>query len=88
MPLPLYGFVEGDTVGVLIIADEHESVESLKQKLRDAVSLRVATTDDMELVYRAVTLDPAMRLDDAQFAPLQRFDLRRKHGVSQNRNLG
>lgn len=88
MPLPLYGFVEGDTVGVLIVADEHESVGSLANKLRDAVSLRVATTDDMEIVYRAVALDPAMRLDAAQFAPLERFDLRRKHGVSENRNLG
>lgn len=88
MPLPLYGFVEGDTVGVLIIADERESVGSLAKKLRDAVSLRVATTDEMEIVYRAVTLDPAITLDQAQFAPLERFDLRRKHGVSENRNLG
>jgi hypothetical protein len=88
MPLPLYGFVEGDTVGVLIVADEHESVASLAKKLRDAVSLRVATTDDMEIVYRAVALDPAITLDQAQFAPLERFDLRRKHDVSENRNLG
>ena len=88
MPLPLYGFVEGDTVGVLIVADEHESVGSLANKLRDAVSLRVATTDDMEIVYRAVALDPATTLDAAQFAPLERFDLRRKHGLSENRNLG
>jgi len=81
MPLPLYGFVEGDTVVVLIIADENESVASLAKKLRDAVSLRVATTDDMEIVYRAVALDPAITLDQAKFAPLERFDLRRKHGV-------
>lgn len=88
MPLPLYGFVEGDTVGVLIVADEHESVASLAKKLRDAVTLRVATTDDMEIVYRARALDPAITLDQAQFAPLERFDLRRKHGVPENRNVG
>jgi hypothetical protein len=81
MPLPLYGFVEGDTIGVLIVADETESVQALAKRLRDAVSLRVETSDEMEIVYRGAVLDPAITLDHAQFAPLQRFDLRRKHGA-------
>jgi hypothetical protein len=80
MSLPLYGFVEGDTVGVLILADERESVELLANRLRDAVSLRVRTNDEMEVVYKGVVLDPAITLTDADFTPLQRFDLRRKHG--------
>ncbi len=29
MSLPLYGFMEGDTIGLLIVADEQESVRSL-----------------------------------------------------------
>ena len=81
MPLPLYGFVEGDTIGVLIWADEGESVQALAKRLGDAVSLRVETSDEMEVVYRGAVLDPAVTLDQAHFAPLQRFDLRRKHGA-------
>ena len=88
MPLPLYGFVEGDTIGVLIWADEGESVQALATRLRDAVSLRVETSDEMEVVYRGAVLDPAVTLAYAHFAPLQRFDLRRKHGVSESSNTG
>jgi len=81
LPLPLYGFVEGDTIGVLIWADEGESVQALAKRLRDAVSLRVETSDEMEVVYRGVVLDPTVTLDQAHFAPLQRVDVRRKHGA-------
>jgi toluene-4-monooxygenase system protein B len=85
MALPLYAFVEGDTTGILILADEHESVQSLKDKVRDAVDLRVEVSAEMEVVYRGTVLDPATNLADAQFAPLQRFDLRRRcHGVSED----
>lgn len=88
MPLPIYGFVEGDTVGVLIVVEEAESVQSLARKLRDAVSLRVETNGEMEVVYRGAVLDPATTLREVQLAPLQRVDLRRKYGVSENRNSG
>jgi len=65
MPLPLYGFVEGDTIGVLSVADETESVQALAKRLRDAVSLRVETSDEMYVVYRGAVLDPAVTLDHA-----------------------
>ena len=86
MPLPLYGFMEGDTIGLLIVADERESVRSLAEKLRDAASLRVDGSCDMELVYRGIVLDPDNTLAQADFQPLQRFDLRRNHGLPENRS--
>ena len=88
MILPLFGFVEGDTVGVLILADKDESVKSLARKLRDAVTLRVDTSDDMEVVYEGVALDPLITLDQAHIAPLQRVDLRRKNGVPKDSKGG
>lgn len=88
MPLPLYGFMEGDTIGLLILADAQESVRSLAEKLRDAASLRVASHGEMEVVYLGRVLDPATTLSQANFTPLQRFDLRRKHGLSETRNGG
>lgn len=86
MTLPLYAFVEGDTTGIVILADENEPVRSLEKKVRDAVDLRVEPTGEMQVVYRGVVLDPAMTLADAHFAPLQRFDLRRRYGVSEDCN--
>jgi hypothetical protein len=86
MPLPLYGFVEGDTIGLLILADEHESVRSLAEKLREAASLRVDASSCMDLVYEGTVLDPDTTLAQADFKPLQRFDLRRNHGLSESRD--
>jgi hypothetical protein len=86
MPLPLYGFVEGDTIGVLMLAGEQESVSSLAGRLKDEASLRVELTGDIEVVYQGTVLDPAITVSQAGFAPLQRFDLRRKHGVSESRD--
>ena len=86
MPLPLYGFMEGDTIGLLILADEQESVRSLAGKLREAASLRVDLGGNMELVYRGNVLDPDSTLAEADFKPLQRFDLRRSHGLSESRD--
>ena len=88
MILPLYGFVEGDTVGVLILADKEESVESMARKLRDAVSLRVDASADMEVVYQGLVLDPLITLAQAHLAPLQRLDLRRKNGVPKDSKGG
>jgi hypothetical protein len=88
MMLPLYGFVEGDTLGVLILADNEESVESMARKLRDAVALRVDAGDDMEIVYQGVVLDPLITLEQAHIAALQRLDLRRKNGVPKGSKLG
>jgi hypothetical protein len=84
MPLPLYGFMEGDTIGLLILAEEQESVRSLAGKLRDAASLRVEGSSCIEVVYRGFVLDPDSTLAQADFKPLQRFDLRRNHGLSQS----
>jgi len=86
MPLPLYGFMEGDTIGLLIVADEQESVQSLARKLQEAASLRTESGEHVEVVYRGAVLDPAATLTEAEFKPLQRFDVRRKHGLSESRH--
>jgi hypothetical protein len=86
MALPLYGFMEGDTMGLLILADESESVRSLAGKLRDAAALRVDGSSCSEVVYRGIVLDPNSTLAEADFKPLQRFDLRRNYGLSESRD--
>jgi hypothetical protein len=62
MALPLYGFREGDTVGLLILADERETVGSLAQKLQEAASLRVIPAERVQLVHRNRVLDPSTTL--------------------------
>jgi hypothetical protein len=78
LALPLYGFVEGDTLGVLIFAEATDSVGSLAVKLRDAASVRVKPNSQLIVVYKGARLDPGITIGEAGLTPLERFDLRSK----------
>jgi hypothetical protein len=75
MPIPLYGFLEGDTVGLLILADEGETVQTLARKLQDAAHLRVARRDHAHLFYNGKAMDPALTIAQAAFEAFDRFDV-------------
>jgi hypothetical protein len=75
MPIPLYGFLQGDTVGLLIFAEEAETLLALARKLQDAASLRVATRDRVQVVYNDQRMDLAMTVAQAGLQPLDRFDV-------------
>ena len=75
MPIPLYGFLEGDTVGLLILADDGDTLEVLARKLQDAASLRVASRDDVRVVYNDKTMDLTMTVAQAGLQALDRFDV-------------
>lgn len=75
MTIPLYGFLEGDTVGLLILAEEEDTIQSLARKLQDAASLRVAAGDKVRVVHNDKTMDPAMTVIEAGMHALDRFDV-------------
>jgi Toluene-4-monooxygenase system protein B (TmoB) len=75
MPIALYGFLEGDTVGLLILAEEGDTLQALALKLEDAASLRVAGRDRVQLVYNGKTMDPTMTVAQAGLQALDRFDV-------------
>ena len=75
MPIPLYGFLQGDTVGLLIMAEEGDTVQTLARKLQDAASLRVAGRDQVQVVYNGKTMDPTMTIAQAGLEALDRFDV-------------
>jgi hypothetical protein len=75
MPIPLYGFLQGDTVGLLILAEEADTCQELARRLQDAASLRVAARAQVQVVFNDKTMDPAMTVAQAGFEPLDRFDV-------------
>jgi hypothetical protein len=75
MSIPLYGFLEGDTVGLLILAEEDDTVEALAQKLQDAASLRVAVRNQVQVVYNEKAIDPSITVAQAGLQALDRFDV-------------
>jgi Toluene-4-monooxygenase system protein B (TmoB) len=81
MPIPLYGFLEGDMLGLLVFAEEVETVQELARKLQDAASIRVARNDDVELLYNGKTVDPALTVAQAGLQALDRFDVIWRHRI-------
>jgi hypothetical protein len=75
MSIPLYGFLEGDTLGLLLLAEEGETVLELARKLQDAASIRVARNDKTDLVYNGKTIDPGLTVGQAGLQALDRFDV-------------
>lgn len=75
MPIPLYGFLAGDTLGLLVLAQEGETVLELARKLQEAASIRVARNDKVDLVYNGKTIDPGLTVAQTGLQALDRFDV-------------
>ena len=75
MAIPVYGFLEGDTLGLLVLAEEGETILELARKLEDAASIRVARNDKIDLVYNGRTIDPRLTVAQAGLQALDRFEV-------------
>jgi hypothetical protein len=75
MAIPLYGFLQGDTVGLLILAEETESVQTLALKLQDAASLRVRGNSHFQVVFNEKVINPVLTVAQAGLQALDRFDV-------------
>ena len=75
--IPLYGFLEGDTIGLLVLAEGDDSVAEIARKLQSAARLRAAIDGPIAVLYEGKQLDPLSTVSDAGLQPLARFDVRR-----------
>ena len=73
--LPLYGFLQGDVLGLVILAEEHETVQQLAEKLRQAARVRVPTRGAARLWYKGQRRAPDQSLSQIGIEPLERFDV-------------
>lgn len=77
MPIPLYGFLQGDTVGLLIFAEPADSMLTLARKLVKAARLRVAVAAEAELsvLWQGLGTEPGRTVESLGPRPLDRFDV-------------
>ena len=75
--IPLYGFLEGDTLGLLILATADTTIAQLARLLRSAARLRADPGEQVCVVYQGQLLDPLLTVSEAGLGALQRFDVRR-----------
>ena len=75
MAIPLYVFVRGDTLGLLVLAPVDESVSQLAQRLARAAAPRVTLQGALSVLHRGRVLSGELTLAQAGVAPLDRVDL-------------
>jgi len=75
MAIPLYAFVRGDTLGLVVLAGDTESVDELAARLARAAAPRVALNGQLRVVHRGKVLPGQLTLHEAGVVALDRVDL-------------
>jgi hypothetical protein len=78
--MPLYGFLEGDTIGLLVLANAGDTVRQLADRLQQSARLRVARSPRVKVLYKGRELEPGLTVEKADIEPLDRFDVVRDEG--------
>jgi hypothetical protein len=73
--IPLYCFVRGDTLGLVVLAPVQESVAELALRMSRAAAPRVTLTEPLRVLHRGRTLSAELTLREAGIQPLDRVDL-------------
>lgn len=82
MIVPLYGFVEGDTMGLLVLSHKDSTGSEIIAKLADAASARVDPRGPWRLMVRGRDFPPDKTIEDVGIGAFERIDLRRKDGAA------
>lgn len=75
MLIPLYGFVRGDTLGLLMLAHAGDTVQALAASMQQAACMRVAPAQRVAVYHDGVLLAPELTLEQVGLSALARVDL-------------
>jgi hypothetical protein len=83
--IPLYGFVEGDTMGLLVLVAESTTAAELAVQLQKAAQVRVSRIPASSVWHAGRELDPRATVAHQGVKALDRIDVRirrvrRNHG--------
>ncbi|HMJ50703.1 MAG TPA: toluene-4-monooxygenase system B family protein [Polyangiaceae bacterium] len=73
--IPLYGFLQGDSIGLLVLADENDTAAELAEKLQAAARIRVQAEANVRVVYQGLLIASNTTVAQAQMSALDRFDV-------------
>lgn len=75
--IPIYGFLEGDTIGLLILADEQELLAATAAKLQAAARLRAGLAGPLAVFVNGRPVELDATVQQAGIKALDRVDVRR-----------
>jgi hypothetical protein len=71
--IPLYGFLQGDTLGLLLLVDPESSARALAEQMLAAAAVRVAPGPPVQVVFEGRVLDPRITVARAGMKALDHF---------------
>jgi hypothetical protein len=80
MLIPLYGFLRHDTVGLLVLVQDDDTIATVAERLQQAASVRVAPRGNLAVYHNAKRLDPRLTVIAAGLTALERVDVRAEDG--------
>jgi hypothetical protein len=76
MLVPLFGFLAGDTLGLIVLVRSEQLVGEIATVLQDAAGPRVPPRAGLAVYWRGHRLDSALTIADAGIEALDRVDVR------------
>jgi hypothetical protein len=73
--VPIYGFVRGDTIGLVALVHDHQTVADLAATLQQAAAVRVAPKPRAKVYFERRLLDPKLTIAAAGIGVLDRVDV-------------
>lgn len=78
MLIPLYGFAQGDSLGLLVLVQDTDTIATLGKTLAQAAAVRVAPLEKSRVCHGGKLLNPESTVAAAGLTPLARIDLVRE----------
>ncbi len=75
MLVPLYGFLKGDVMGLMVLIHDHERVVDIGARLMEAASIRIAPKARAQIYVNGRLLDPDLTIAEAGLRGLDRVDV-------------
>lgn len=75
MLVPLYGFLQGDSLGLVVLVHDTDRVRDIAQRLQRAAAVRVATRERVAVIAKGRRLDPDITIAQAGLQALDRIDV-------------
>ena len=75
MLVPLFGFLHGDTIGLVVLVHDHQTVSDIAHTLQEAACVRVTPQTHASVYFNGVRLDPSATIAASGLGPLDRVDV-------------
>lgn len=75
MLVPLYGFLQGDTIGLLVLVHDTDTVAEIARKLQQAAAVRLPPKARGSVSHAGHRLAPELTVAQAGLSALDRVDV-------------